>query len=256
MIASLKSHWPEYLIEAWALATFMISACLATALLEYPSSPMHQAIESAAARRGIIGIAMGLTAAALIYSPWGKRSGAHMNPSVTVTFWRLGKMTRPDALWYILFQFLGGWMGVVISALILGPLIAHPSVAYAITVPGPAGPGVAWLAEFGISFLLMGVILVASNRAELAPWVGILAGSLVAIYILVEAPLSGMSMNAARTLGSAIPAKVYDSLWIYLTAPALGMLSAGELVARWHHVGCAKLMHNSNRRCIFCLDTI
>ena len=65
-------------------------------------------------RRGLIGVAMGLTAIALIYSPWGKRSGAHMNPSVTLTFWRLGKIKSIDALFYIVFQFLGGWVGVAL----------------------------------------------------------------------------------------------------------------------------------------------
>ena len=60
---------------------------------------------------------MGLTAMGLIYSPWGKRSGAHMNPSVTLTFWRLGKITPDDALLYMAFQFLGGWLGVVLSGI-------------------------------------------------------------------------------------------------------------------------------------------
>jgi len=250
---TFKIHWPEYLIEAWALAMFMISACLFTALLEHPSSPLHQAIASDFVRRGVIGLAMGLTAIGLIYSPWGKRSGAHMNPAVTWTFWRLGKIKTLDAVLYMAFQFLGGWLGVVISGLVLGSAIADPRVAFAVTVPGPAGTAIAWGAEFGISLLLMATILITSNRPSLASRTGVFAGSLIALYVLFEAPLSGMSMNPARTLGSAIPARVYDHLWIYFTAPFIGMLAAAQIYKAWdRRVFCAKLIHNSGYRCIFC----
>jgi aquaporin Z len=250
---AFKNHWSEYCIEAWALGMFMISACLFTALLEHPLSPWHRAISSDFVRRGIIGAAMGLTAVGLIYSPWGKRSGAHMNPAVTWTFWRFGKIKTLDAIFYTVFQFLGGWLGVVISALILGSAIADPRVAYAVTVPGQAGAAVAWGAEFGISFFLMLMILYTSNQPSLASRTGIFAGVLIALYVLFEAPLSGMSMNPARTLGSAIPAGVFDHLWIYFTAPPIGMLAAAELYRQFdRRVLCAKLVHDNHHRCIFC----
>jgi len=80
------------------------------------------------------------------------------------------------------------------------------------------------------------------------------AGVLVAVYISLEAPLSGMSMNPARTLGSALAANAWDSLWIYFTAPPLGMLLAGEVYLRFRgrrNVFCAKLHHDNTKRCIF-----
>ena len=92
MLSKLRKNWPEYLIEAWALGTFMVSAGACTMLSEHPSSPVRAAIADADIRRVLIGVCMGLTAIALIYSPWGKRSGAHMNPAVTLTFLRLGKV--------------------------------------------------------------------------------------------------------------------------------------------------------------------
>src|SRR6266487_3669549 len=112
--SALRQHWPEYLIEAWALGTFMVSAALFTALLEYPGSPVHQLIPNGSERRALIGLAMGLTAIALIYSPWGKQSGAHMNPATTLTFLRLGKVTGWDATGYIAAQFIGGVCGVLL----------------------------------------------------------------------------------------------------------------------------------------------
>jgi aquaporin Z len=111
--ASLALHWREYLIEGWALGAFMVSAGVATTLIEYPGFWLHQAITDPDLRRTLIGVAMGLTAVALIYSPWGQRSGAHMNPAVTLTFLRLGKIARWDALFFIVAQCLGGILGVL-----------------------------------------------------------------------------------------------------------------------------------------------
>jgi aquaporin Z len=253
----LKRHWPEYLMEGAGLGIFMISACVFVVILEHPSSPVRQAISDPLLRRMLIGLAMGLTAVGIIYSPWGKQSGAHINPSVTLTFLRLGKVKICDAFFYVVAQFAGGIAGVLVAGAALGPSIAHPSVNYSATVPGSAGPGIAFLAELFISFGLMSVVLIASNADRLARFTGLFAGVLVATYISLEAPLSGMSMNPARTLGSAIPAQVWTALWIYFIAPPLGMLLAAEAYLRAEgaqRVFCAKLHHQNSKRCIFCGD--
>lgn len=134
-------------MEAVGLGLFMVSACLFTTLIEYPGSPVSQAIADPFLRRLLIGLAMGLTAVGIIYSPWGQRSGAHLNPSVTLTFFRLGKVEPSDALFYMLAQFAGGMTGVLLAARVLGGPLADPSVQYAATVPGPGGAGVAFVAE-------------------------------------------------------------------------------------------------------------
>jgi len=138
MIRALQQHWPEYLIEAALLGTFMISATMFTSLLEYPGSPVHQLISNPHVRRAFIGIAMGLTAIGLIYSPWGQRSGAHMNPATTLTFLRLGKIATWAATLHILAQFSGGVCGVLVSKVLLGHVLAHPSVGYFITAQSSA----------------------------------------------------------------------------------------------------------------------
>src|ERR1700761_1501396 len=83
-LAALKEHWPEYTCEALELCLFMISAGFFTILLEYPSSPVFKAIADPFVRRMLIGIAMGCTGIAIVFSPLGKRSGAHFNPAVTL----------------------------------------------------------------------------------------------------------------------------------------------------------------------------
>ena len=241
-------------MEAVGLGLFMISAAVTTAAFEYPHSPLHDLFTDPTLRRILIGVAMGLTAIGLIYSPWGKRSGAHLNPAVTLTFFRLGKIRGGDALGYIAAQFVGGTIGLWLVAQVLGLAIEHPDVNYVVTVPGSNGTAIAFAAETIISFGLMLVVLVVSNRPSLNQWTGVFAGALVATYIAMEAPLSGMSMNPARTFASALPAQLWTDYWLYLTAPLSGMLLAAECYVRTngvHRVLCAKLHHHNNARCIF-----
>jgi aquaporin Z len=250
----VREHWPEYLMEAAGLGLFMISAAVATSLLEYPHSPLYKRLPDPVLRRVLIGIAMGLTAIGIIYSPWGKRSGAHLNPAVTATFFRLGKVRGLDALFYVIAQFVGGVIGLLLAAMAIGMAIEHPTVNYVVTVPGLNGIGIAFVAEASISFGLMLVVLIVSNQTKLNAWTGLFAGALVAAYIAVEAPLSGMSMNPARSFASALPAHLWTAFWVYLTAPLLGMLLAAECYVRFygrHRVLCAKLHHHNNARCIF-----
>lgn len=255
MTYALKRHWPEYLMEAACLGLFMMSAFTFGALLEHPASPVHQAIGNPLVRRFFMGLAMGLTAIAIIYSPWGKQSGAHINPSTTLTFFRLGKMAKWDAILYIAAQFTGGLLGASVAAILLAAWVSHPAVHYVVTIPGAAGTAAAFLAEVAITFILMTVILHVSNNTRLHKLTGLCAGALVATYITIEAPISGMSMNPARTFASAVPANQWVALWIYFTAPVIGMLSAAEFYVRTRgagSVGCAKLHHENRKRCIFC----
>jgi aquaporin Z len=250
---ALKRHWPEYLMEAGELGLFMISAGLFTILLYHPASGVVKALPGEFLRRILMGLAMGLTAVGIIYSPWGKQSGAHMNPAFTLTFFRLGKVAAWDAMFYAVAQLAGAIAGVAAVAAAAGNLIAHPSVNYVATLPGPPGTAAAFLGEAIISFILVAIVLAVSNTPRLARFTGLFAGACVAAFITFESPLSGMSMNPARTLGSAVFPRLWGSLWIYFLAPPLGMLAAAEWRSRLHQpVACAKLHHHNNRRCIFC----
>jgi aquaporin Z len=254
-LLALTRHWPEYISEAAGLGLFMISACAFTLLFEHPDSAVRHVLNQSWLRRSLIGLAMGLTAIVLIYSPMGKRSGAHLNPAVTLTFWRLGKIESRDAIFYILAQFIGGSVGVLLVANLPGAmLMGDPAVNYAVTLPGVMGRWVAFAAELTISFGLMLMILTLSNRRALNAYTGLFAGTLIALYITFEAPLSGMSMNPARTAASALPAQIWTDVWIYFLAPPLGMLLAAEVYLRWRGPGsvlCCKLHHENESRCIF-----
>jgi aquaporin Z len=248
-------HWPEYAIEAALLGIFMLSACLFSALLFYPQWPVAQLVPDPFHRRVMMGLAMGGTAVALNYSPWGQRSGAHYNPAVTLAFARLGKVAPFDVVAYIGAQFAGAVLGVLLAVLLVRTMLADSNVHYAVTRPGPSGVTVAFIAEAVISWILMTVVLTVSNRANLARFTGLFAGLLVATFITFEAPLSGMSINPARTVGSGFWAGDWTALWIYFVAPPLGMLLAAELYLRRRGragVFCAKLHHQNDKRCIFC----
>lgn len=252
---ALPLHWLEYLAEASLLGLYMLSACTCTTLLLHPASPLSRLIQRPFIRRALTGLLMGLTGIALIYSPLGQRSGAHMNPASTLTYLLLSKIKPLDATFYILAQFLGGLAGVRLARILLRGASAHPSINHAPTQPGLRTLPRFWafLAELALPFGMMTMVLHTTNTASLAPYTGLFAASLVALYITFEAPVSGMSMNPARTLASAIPARSYRALWIYFTAPILGMLLAAFVFASTpnHHIYCAKLNHEGDAPCIF-----
>jgi aquaporin Z len=253
MRSALRAHWPVSRIEAAGLGTFMLSACVFGTLLGHPRSPVVVAVGRPFLLRALMGIAMGLTALGLVRSPWGQRSGAHFNPALTLAFYRLGKIAPRDAAFYALAQSAGAVAGVVLAAAVLRGTLADPAVRYVVTA-GAYGPGAAFAGETAVSFAVMGTILVLSNVPGLHRFTAAAVACLIALFITVEAPLSGMSMNPARSLASALPAGVADGLWVYFVAPPLGMLAAAELYVRRGSVRdvlCAKLDHDNAARCIF-----
>ena len=252
--ASLRLHWPEYLMEAGQMSLFMFCTCSFATLLQHPASPVRHFFVSGTARRALMGLAIGATVIALIMSPWGKRSGGHINPAMTFAFYRLGKIAPWDALFYGMAQFSGATSGVALATFLLRGAPGDGAVRYAVTAPGVYGAAVAFAAELAISFILMITVLFVTNHDRLVRYTPYFVGSLYAVNITFETPLSGMSMNPARTFGPAAYGGYWHTLWIYLIAPTVGMLLAAAIFLRARHAArpfCAKLHHANNKRCIF-----
>ena len=182
-----------------------------------------------------------------------------MNPAVALALLRLGKLNARDATGYAVAQFTGGVLGMAAGALLLGGAIADPNVHYVLTEPGAYGELGAWLGEFVIACVMMSVVLAANGVPRLAPHTGWFAAGLVALFVTFEAPLSGMSLNPARTLASALIANSWKGFWVYTTAPVAGMLVGVEL-RRWmtrDRACCGKLNHDASVRCFLecaCLE--
>jgi len=249
-----RFHWPEYLMEAAEVALYLFLTCLFAGLLLSPTSPIRQVLVRPIGVRALMGLAVGVTVVAIVLSPWGQRSGGHFNPALTVAFYRLGKMDLPDALLYVVAQFSGAIVGVSVARFLLPDTIGRRAVRYAVTAPGVRGTALAFIAELTISFVLMSTILVASNRERLARYTPYLVGVLYATFITLESPLSGMSMNPARSFGPALHTSYWHAIWLYFAAPTLGMLVAAEVFLRSRdgfQPYCAKLHHANNKRCIF-----
>lgn len=242
-------------LDGTLLGLFMLSAGGCAVLLELPASPVQQWLAGAPGlRRCLMGLAMGATAVALIRSPLGQRSGAHMNPATTLAFLRLGRVPGRTAALYVGAQFVLGALGLLAARMLLGPALGAPAVNYVATLPGPHGVLVAFAAEVAMTFVLLTAVLHTSQSRRWNRHTALVAGGLVALYIAVAAPLSGMSLNPARSFASALLARDFTAWWLYLTAPVLGMALAAECFVRRRGAGavhCAKLHHDNAHACVF-----
>ena len=228
-IETFKKHYPLYFIEAWGLGMFMMAASLVTILFQHPDLNLVHYIPSDITRRFIIGVAMGSTAVGIINSPWGRKSGAHINPSVTFTMLWLHKISLPDAFFYVFFQIIGGIFGIGIIVMLLPSYMNNASVNYIVTVPGTSGIPAAIIGEAIISFLMMFITLVSSNNKKIEHLTGFITGLLIISFVTFEAPYSGFSMNPSRTLASALPAHNWTAWSLYMIVPPLSMLFAAIL---------------------------
>jgi len=227
--AAFQENRVHYLREALGLAVFMVSACFFSAMLFSEKSSWYYSMPSDLVRNAFMGIMMGLTALFIFYSPWTAPSGSHINPAVTLTFLRLNKMSRYDAMFYIIFQFIGGTVAVYLMQLLMGNLLTDAPVNSAITIPGKSGKIWAMATEFIIAFITMAMVLFTSDHLKLKTYTRIFAGCLVCAWVIVAGPVSGFGMNPARTFASALPAQNWTGFWIYMIIPVVAMLTSAEL---------------------------
>jgi len=170
---------------------------------------------------GTVGIAavFGLVIMVMIYAT-GHLSGAHINPAVTLAFALTRHFPIRDAAFYIPAQILGATAG----ALVLGSLWDGSPANLGATVPSVA-TGPAFIYELVLTaFLMFVIVAVATDTRAVGQAAAIAIGGTVALDALFGGPVTGASMNPARSLGPAIASGTYTDLWIYLLAPTVGAL--------------------------------
>jgi aquaporin Z len=245
--AALSERWRIYAYEAAGLGGFLFVVGVVDSMVFAPQSPLDSIVSSEALKRLIVGIAAGLYLIALVYSRWGKESGAHINPSITLAFLRLRKIRAFDAGFYIGAQFVGAVLGVAFYKAVMGSWASDPEVNFIVTVPGKWGWWPAFVAEFGITFSMMLLVLESASSERYRRFTGVFCAVWLAILILIESPISGTSLNPARSTGSDVIAIEWNNLLLYFIAPPLGAQLA-VLAFRWsdraRQVPCAKLNHH------------
>lgn len=175
-----------------------------------------------------ISLVFGLIVMAMIYSI-GNVSGAHINPAVTIGFLFAGRISRKLVLPYIGVQVLGAVTAAVVLRLLFPD---HDTLGS--TLPA-VGTLQAFCLEFLLTFILMFVILnVSTGHKEKGIMAGVAVGGTVALSALFGGPVTGASMNPARSLGPALVSGNISSLWIYLAAPFAGAILAHP-TCRWIH---------------------
>ena len=184
--------------------------------------------EVAGGRVTHVGIALtfGLTVMALIYA-LGEVSGAHLNPAVTIGFWRARRFPGSQVVPYVVSQLAGALLASVLLRLLF-----PQSISLGTTLP--AGSVLqSGILELILTLILMFVILsVSTGSKEKGVMAGAAVGAVVGIEALFAGPISGASMNPARSLAPALVSGQLVSVWVYIVAPAVGALAAVDL-CRW-----------------------
>lgn len=245
-------HWPEYFAEAAGTA-WNLAVGLCAIFFDFSDGWMSHHVPSVSLRLLITGLIYSGSGSLFAVSPLGKLSGAHINPSVTLAFWLRKKMSGHDAIGYILFQYLGA----IVAAAIVIPLWGARATAVndGMTFPGNNyNVPIAFAAEVFMTGLLVLTIFVFVSDKRTMRWTPIAVWLLVAAEVWQGAPISGTSLNPARSFGPALIAWRWRSQWIYLLSPLCGSVAA-VLVFRFaaanRRLLSGKMFHSSLYRSIF-----
>jgi aquaporin Z len=225
----VKSHLFEYVSEFVEMAALMFFLVPFEALMFGPTSPIALHVPYFF-RLFATGTGFGIASWLISLSAFGRLSGAHMNPAISIGFCLIGKMRAADAGSYVIAQLLGSLFGVYASAL-LAPAHALGIKYGSVHVADALGPTVAFgLEALGTAVLGIGIFVFASVRA-LHRWTFVWVSLCLGMSVALIGPLTGSSLNPARWFGPAFVAKG-PLLWsIYFVAPIIGAtIAAGAFV--------------------------
>lgn len=203
----MKNYWAEF------LGTFALVFCGTGAIVV-------NEISAGAVTHVGIAATFGLIVTVMVYA-FGEISGAHLNPAVSVGFWALGQFPAREILPYVGSQIAGA-----LSASGVMLLLFPTSKTLGATLPSGAAMQ-SFILEMILTFLLMLVIIRVSQGAKETRWfAGIAVGGTVLLEAMFAGPVSGASMNPARSLAPALVSGHLEFLWMYLLAPTAGALLA------------------------------
>ncbi|MBW4042831.1 MAG: aquaporin family protein [Acidobacteria bacterium] len=209
-----------------------------------PASPLHGLPTSL--RFLITGLVFAATGSLFAITPPGRRSGAHLNPVVTLTFWTQRKVHWHDLVGYVVAQFLGAIVGTVVVRVLWGRQAVAVHVGTTEPGPGVSAPD-AVLLEAAMTAAVMLTILFMTSRAATARFTPLVLWLMIAVFVWQFAPFTGTSLNPARSLGPALVAPLLAHYWIYVVGPCLGgAVAAGVFaIATPAEVLTTKLFHDA-----------
>ncbi len=239
-------HWREWVSECAGTALLLFCVVTAKDWIVRAGPPVSEIW----IRVALVGAVAGLVVIAVAYSPLGRRSGAHLNPVVTLGLAVQRSVGAADLVAYPVAQVAGGIAGVA-AARVWGPTVADAAVRWAIIAPAgwvgqPTGAALEAAATAAQLAVVFGCL--ASARWErLTP---VAAGVLLAAAIAGLAPISGAGFNPVRGLAPDVPAGTYPAVWIYIAGPVIGSLAAaGAIMLRGRQPRNGKLVHDPSIPC-------
>jgi aquaporin Z len=238
-------HWIPWGCEFLGTAILLIGGLSAVFLDFGPSSPVAVHLRSVSARLLLTGLLFAGTGSLVALSPIGRRSGAHLNPAVTLAFWTQHKVHPHDLVGYVIAQVLGAISAVVALRLVWGDT-AH-ALHLGATQPGHGfTPFQAAGVEMLMTAALILMIFFFTSSPRSARWTPLGNWLLVATLVWQGAPYTGTSLNPARSLAPALLAPELPHLWVYIAGPLAGACLAAAVFATFRSTTTltAKLFHD------------
>ncbi len=244
-------HWAEWGCELAGTAILLVGGLSAVTLDFARHSPVAGAVPSVSWRLLLTGVLFASTGALVTVSPLGRRSGAHLNPAVSLAFFLHGHLHRYDLAGYVAAQCGGGMLGAAVVWWAWWP--ASRSVHGGLTTPGDGvGPWGAVGIEAAMTALLVLVIFAFVSSPATARLTPLAVLVTVAVLVWQFAPFTGTSLNPARSLGPAVVVDRWRFYWVYVLGPLAGAVAAAGLwLAVPRTLQTAKLFHDPAYRSVF-----
>lgn len=242
-------HFVEWFCELAGTALLMLGGLSAVCLDFAPGSPVASVVPNHSARLLITGLLFAGSGSLVAISPLGRRSGAHLNPAVTVAFWWRGHVHHHDLTGYIVAQVAGAFLGTALVRWWWGGKVI--AVNLGVTQPGNGiSPTAAAGIEAGMTALLVLSIFVMVSSSKSARWTPLVVWIVVAMLVWQGAPWTGTSLNPARSLAPAFLRPDTANLWAYFAGPLAGALAGVAVFAVVPRLETqtAKLFHDPKYR--------